>query len=1194
MSDPLGVTASIIAVLQLAATATQYLKDVKNGSTDRMRLRNELRSSVCLLEMLKDRLEDNGDTTYAINSLKPSSIQSLASSEGPLNLFRRILEEIIAKLAPQERLRRFSQPFTWPFDKKDISELLSSLERLKSFLNLVLQNDLIDLAKFANLKLDDIGNKVQISEVRSQEAEVQKVILWISPISFRARHLGVLESVQPGTGTWLLQHETFHNWVKGDINVLWCPGIPGAGKTRLVSLIVDHLERDGSSPQNLCTYVYCDYNQRKEQTSVTLLSSLLQQVLQHSSSATLPSNVALLYRSHQKYGTRPTLTQITATLRKLISNFKIFHVVVDALDECAESEEDAIRFISVVSSLGSQVRLLCTSRFSSTFDGYFKDSERLEISAQKRDIRMFLDSHISQQHRLSRHVRADPSLKEDIIGAIIEESQGMFLLAKLHVESLSQKFNRKEVRSSLKTLPPTLDATYSDALQRVYSQAPDSVEVAESVLFWVICAQRTLTMLELQHLYATRELSEGSAFDEDDLPDAEILTSVCGGLIIVDAESQTVRPVHYTAQQYFERCHSKDLLDAKMSLAKVSLKYLTLPNFSGGVCTDDKAMSQRLDQYPFLDYAAKHWGSEVDQFDTGSIWPSIQTFFTNPVALQVANQAWNIENARSGDWSQEYPRDVPALVLASAFNLPKIIRQMVSDGHSTEGSGSDRETALIRSASFGHTENVRTLLELGASVNEHDYMQQTAVQRAAKGGKGSVVRVLLDGSADVNMRASSDWTALMSAVSSGNIEVVRMLVQAGADLAAETVWGDSALSIATRNGQEAIATFLADSGAILPRGLAGHRASVVASQKGLHQLVRRLTQLAPDYESVAQRPLERQSSMLMGGLSEAQVAAANVSGRQPDTQSSRPGIDDSDFLDVMEGFDYSIGFSRRYSTLKKLGKGHYAEVFLCVSRVTNVKYAVKAFRIDGWEKSLKTLSMRREVKAMEELRKKSHPNILRLVDLFAEYSDNKIYVVMEIAPEGELFNYIVTKQKLTEEEARKLFLQLFSAIEFLHGNGWVHRDVKPENILLSGTKDMIVKLADFGLAKKINTEPGVWELTTTLCGTPSYVAPEILEEGPHRRYGFPVDIWSCGIVLYICLCGFPPFSDELYSRDFPYTLSQQIKMARFDYPSPYWDSVADPALDLIDSMLVVDMERRVTIQECLEHPWTVETALPIV
>ena len=129
---------------------------------------------------------------------------------------------------------------------------------------------------------------------------------------------------------------------------------------------------------------------------------------------------------------------------------------------------------------------------------------------------------------------------------------------------------------------------------------------------------------------------------------------------------------------------------------------------------------------------------------------------------------------------------------------------------------------------------------------------------------------------------------------------------------------------------------------------------------------------------------------------------------------------------------------------------------------------------------------------------------------------------------------------------------------------------------------MTVKLADFGLAKIIGEE----SFTTTLCGTPSYVAPEILEGTSHRRYTRAVDVWSLGVVLYICLCGFPPFSDELYSQENPYTLSQQIKMGRFDYPSPYWDSVGDPALDLIDRMLTVDANERITIDECLEHPWT--------
>ena len=153
-------------------------------------------------------------------------------------------------------------------------------------------------------------------------------------------------------------------------------------------------------------------------------------------------------------------------------------------------------------------------------------------------------------------------------------------------------------------------------------------------------------------------------------------------------------------------------------------------------------------------------------------------------------------------------------------------------------------------------------------------------------------------------------------------------------------------------------------------------------------------------------------------------------------------------------------------------------------------------------------------------------------------------------------------------------------IRYKHERNIVHRDIKPENILLAD-KELSVKLADFGLAKIIGEE----SFTTTLCGTPSYVAPEILENSKHRKYTRAVDVWSLGVVLYICLCGFPPFSDELWSEDHPYNLSQQIKLGRFDYPSPYWDTVGDPALDLIDRMLTVNVDKRITIDECLEHPW---------
>lgn len=143
MSDPLSAIASVVTLLQVAGTATQYLKDIKHGSADRIRLRDELRSAVCLLEILKDRIEDSEETAETGSELKPLSILSLVGSDGPLNLFKKLLEQITKKLAPQDQLRKLARPFTWPFDKKDIAELLMSLERLKSHFSLVIQNDLL-------------------------------------------------------------------------------------------------------------------------------------------------------------------------------------------------------------------------------------------------------------------------------------------------------------------------------------------------------------------------------------------------------------------------------------------------------------------------------------------------------------------------------------------------------------------------------------------------------------------------------------------------------------------------------------------------------------------------------------------------------------------------------------------------------------------------------------------------------------------------------------------------------------------------------------------------------------------------------------------------------------------------------------------------------------------------------------------
>ncbi|KAL3477836.1 cytochrome P450 [Aspergillus californicus] len=270
------------------------------------------------------------------------------------------------------------------------------------------------------------------------------------------------------------------------------------------------------------------------------------------------------------------------------------------------------------------------------------------------------------------------------------------------------------------------------------------------------------------------------------------------------------------------------------------------------------------------------------------------------------------------------------------------------------------------------------------------------------------------------------------------------------------------------------------------------------------------------------------------------------------------------------------GFQQQYRVMQQLGKGHFATVYLCVERATGTHYAVKMFeKRPGDSQKSQNDSLMQEIGLLMGV---SHRNLLCLKDTFDE--NDGVYLVLELAPEGELFNMIITKQKFTENEARHIFLQLLEGLKYLHDRGIVHRDIKPENILIADKK-MTVKLGDFGLAKIIGED----SFTYTLCGTPSYVAPEILQETRRRKYTKAVDVWSLGVVLYICLCGFPPFSDELQTAENPYTLAQQIKMGRFDYPSPYWDSVGDPALDLIDRMLTVDVDKRITVDGCLEHPW---------
>ncbi|XP_059422518.1 calcium/calmodulin-dependent protein kinase type II subunit gamma-like isoform X1 [Carassius carassius] len=265
----------------------------------------------------------------------------------------------------------------------------------------------------------------------------------------------------------------------------------------------------------------------------------------------------------------------------------------------------------------------------------------------------------------------------------------------------------------------------------------------------------------------------------------------------------------------------------------------------------------------------------------------------------------------------------------------------------------------------------------------------------------------------------------------------------------------------------------------------------------------------------------------------------------------------------------STRFTDENQLYEELGKGAFSIVRRCVKKSTGQEYAAKII-------NTKKLSARDHQKLDREARicrLLKHPNIVRLHDSISEEGFH--YLVFDLVTGGELFEDIVAREYYSEADASHCINQILESVSHIHQHDIVHRDLKPENLLLaSKMKGAAVKLADFGLAIEVQGDQQAW---FGFAGTPGYLSPEVLRKDP---YGKPVDIWACGVILYILLVGYPPFWDEDQHK-----LYQQIKAGAYDFPSPEWDTVTPEAKNLINQMLTINPAKRITADQALKHPW---------
>ncbi|KAL4755848.1 Pfs, NACHT and Ankyrin domain protein [Aspergillus foveolatus] len=674
--------------------------------------------------------------------------------------------------------------------------------------------------------------------------DVREIAQWLSDLDFGLRHNDIRCRRQPGTGQWLLESAEFSAWMGSSQNLVFCSGMPGAGKTFLGSLVVDHLTEQFCSSGNYeaaIVCIYCDYRTQEEQHAELVLRNLAKQLLLQVRGP-VPDVTERLYLKYTGGRLRPTVHELLRHCSQLLALFKTSFVVIDGLDEHDVVERrDLLHYIFQLYQSTLRLKIFATSRPIPEIKEEFisRGAAEIEIQASGQDIAVYLQA---KMHRLPSWALRVPGLFEDTVNSITRASQGMFLLVHLLFESLLHTTSLKAFKRALNDLPMGINAVYRQIEHRIQNQNPEHCSLARFILDWITFATRVVTVRELQTALSL-EIT-GEALDDEGFPELDTILAVCCGLIEVDRIAQTVRYAHYTAKQYFES--SLDEHNVHPRLAKTCLVYLSLEVFATGACSDDDAFETRLHSYSMYNYASQAWGHHAKS-QCPELLERIFLFLSNKKALESASQALTASKLYPDDvgYSQRVPKSVTPAHLVSYFGLEKAARQLSKTFANTDFFMCDSEgkTSLAWAAQNGHVAVVEYILSQNNSTlrvrdrtgssplllaaqrghtpvvcrllhhdpmtsNVPDYFQRTPLWHAADKGHVSVVDALLSSggpSIHIDAKDIDGCTPLIRSSANGHTNVVARLVASGADVnAREARYGRTGFIWASLEGHSEI------------------------------------------------------------------------------------------------------------------------------------------------------------------------------------------------------------------------------------------------------------------------------------------------------------------------------------------------------------------------------------------------------
>ncbi|KAF4470193.1 Transient receptor potential channel pyrexia [Fusarium albosuccineum] len=871
--DGLSAAASIIAVIQLTAEATKYIIAASGAQKDRRRLREEIQACESALLQIYDCANDdeddlNGGDENGVTRWK-KKIEALEGSNAPLYRLAKTLDTVKTKLEPrQSRLSKATATLKWPFEEKEVTQLVEAIQRERSLLHFALAHKSAQLIQeieqtsgensrlltdlISTVKAKSAENAVEVAKLntilvdlqhtqnniedgfdrlqnRQMSLDDKAALDWITPIDYAPQQSDIYNRRQPGTGEWLIESDEFQDWLRADKQTLFCPGIPGAGKTMLTSIVVNYLLQVSYEDRTIgVAYIYCDFRRHNEQKGSDLIASLLKQLCQ--GRRALPEGVKTLFSKHQAPRTRPSLSELRRALQEVAAEYSRVLFVIDALDECETADGCLIHFLEHLFNLQAETKtnLFATSRFIPEIMQEFEKAMSLEIRATQHDVRRYLDDRMK---RLPTFVQNRPELQEEVKARILESVQGMFLLAQLHLDSLVGKRSPKALRTALRNLSSgsdgsrAYDKAYDDAMERIQDQIADRVSLAKEALMWITCAKEQLSPLALQQALAT-EPGEPE-FDEENISQIEDIVSACAGLVAIDAQSDTVRLVHFTTQGYFERTQNRWFPDASSQMTVKAITHLSFEPFPLEHASF-YVFKRWLERSPFQVYAARNWGDHARE--SPGDFQTIEDFLTSEKRAMATEQK---RNPLSLDYKttglheaayfglkeaverllKKYPIDMQgpggesALEIACQRGHLPLVELLIDCGASLSG------TCVTNAVDQGYEAIVALLIDKGANINLPTFPSKPALQIAITQGSDSVVQLLLDHGADVNLQTSGRTSSLHCAVSRDSEPLVRLLLDHGAHTNLQDDDGASPLHTAVRHNYEPLVRLLLEHGA---------------------------------------------------------------------------------------------------------------------------------------------------------------------------------------------------------------------------------------------------------------------------------------------------------------------------------------------------------------------------------------------